>query len=155
MQHCVLQQIWETKKVCKSSDAVLKSELDVVFHNGEVMILAIYNQKYLQVRCIYQCFSMFDCYLQISVGNWESTEKTSCEPLVLGFQELNLSQMTQCVITFLYLETVPSLVSEKIEFEGNFYADVETESGCRGPKLIPSWWGSVGPPGGSDVHSNV
>ncbi|NXF44682.1 APAF factor, partial [Oceanites oceanicus] len=41
--------IWETKKVCKSSDAVLKSELDVVFHNGEVMILAIYNQKHLQL----------------------------------------------------------------------------------------------------------
>ncbi|KAF4791544.1 apoptotic protease-activating factor 1 isoform X1 [Turdus rufiventris] len=41
--------IWETKKVCKSSDAVLKSELDVVFHNGEVMILAIYNQKNLQL----------------------------------------------------------------------------------------------------------
>ncbi|XP_064558193.1 apoptotic protease-activating factor 1 isoform X1 [Zonotrichia leucophrys gambelii] len=42
-------RIWETKKVCKSSDAVLKSELDVVFHNGEVMILAIYNQKNLQL----------------------------------------------------------------------------------------------------------
>uniref|UniRef100_A0A8U7NSM5 Apoptotic peptidase activating factor 1 n=1 Tax=Corvus moneduloides TaxID=1196302 RepID=A0A8U7NSM5_CORMO len=42
-------RIWETKKVCKSSDAVLKSELDVVFHNGEVMILAIYNQKHLQL----------------------------------------------------------------------------------------------------------
>ncbi|KAJ7414121.1 Apoptotic protease-activating factor 1 [Willisornis vidua] len=41
--------IWETKKVCKSSDAVLKSELDVVFHNDEVMILAIYNQKHLQL----------------------------------------------------------------------------------------------------------
>ncbi|NXW18482.1 APAF factor, partial [Circaetus pectoralis] len=49
MKYCVLQQIWETKKVCKSSDAVLKSELDVVFHNGEVMILAIYNQKHLQL----------------------------------------------------------------------------------------------------------
>ncbi|XP_075564069.1 apoptotic protease-activating factor 1 isoform X6 [Pelecanus crispus] len=42
-------RIWETKKVCKSSDAVLKSELDVVFHDGEVMILAIYNQKHLQL----------------------------------------------------------------------------------------------------------
>uniref|UniRef100_A0A8B9IX10 Apoptotic protease-activating factor 1 n=1 Tax=Amazona collaria TaxID=241587 RepID=A0A8B9IX10_9PSIT len=42
-------RIWETKKVCKSSDAVLKSELDVVFHNDEVMILAIYNQKHLQL----------------------------------------------------------------------------------------------------------
>ena len=41
--------IWETNKVCKSSDAVLKSELDVVFHNGEVMILAIYNQKHIQL----------------------------------------------------------------------------------------------------------
>ncbi|RMC03227.1 hypothetical protein DUI87_20421 [Hirundo rustica rustica] len=41
--------IWETKKVCKSSDAVLKSDLDVVFHNGEVMILAIYNHKNLQL----------------------------------------------------------------------------------------------------------
>ncbi|XP_025939993.1 apoptotic protease-activating factor 1 isoform X2 [Apteryx rowi] len=42
-------RIWETDKVCKSSDAVLKSELDVVFHNGEVMILAIYNQQHLQL----------------------------------------------------------------------------------------------------------
>uniref|UniRef100_A0A8C2T297 Apoptotic protease-activating factor 1 n=1 Tax=Coturnix japonica TaxID=93934 RepID=A0A8C2T297_COTJA len=42
-------RIWETNKVCKSSDAVLKSELDVVFHNGEVMILAIYNQKHIQL----------------------------------------------------------------------------------------------------------
>uniref|UniRef100_A0A8B9C9I6 Apoptotic protease-activating factor 1 n=1 Tax=Anser brachyrhynchus TaxID=132585 RepID=A0A8B9C9I6_9AVES len=42
-------RIWETNKVCKSSDAVLKSELDAVFHNGEVMILAIYNQKYIQL----------------------------------------------------------------------------------------------------------
>ncbi|XP_067168191.1 apoptotic protease-activating factor 1 isoform X2 [Apteryx mantelli] len=42
-------RIWETNKVCKSSDAVLKSELDVVFHNGEVMILAIYNQQHLQL----------------------------------------------------------------------------------------------------------
>uniref|UniRef100_A0A8C4TV52 Apoptotic protease-activating factor 1 n=1 Tax=Falco tinnunculus TaxID=100819 RepID=A0A8C4TV52_FALTI len=42
-------RIWETKKVCKSSDTVLKSELDVVFHNAEVMILAIYNQKHLQL----------------------------------------------------------------------------------------------------------
>lgn len=68
-KYCVLQQIWETKKVCKSSDAVLKSDLDVVFHNGEVMILAIYNHKNLQVRCIYQYFSTFKCYLQISVEN--------------------------------------------------------------------------------------
>lgn len=78
MQYCVLQQIWETKKVCKSSDAVLKSELDVVFHNGEVMILAIYNQKNLQVRCIYQYLGTFECYLKISVENWGSTERTSC-----------------------------------------------------------------------------
>lgn len=63
MKYCVLQQIWETKKVCKSSDAVLKSELDVVFYNGEVMILAIYNQKHLQVSCISQYFSTFECYL--------------------------------------------------------------------------------------------
>ncbi|XP_071620364.1 apoptotic protease-activating factor 1 isoform X2 [Heliangelus exortis] len=42
-------RIWETNKVCKSSNDVLKSELDVVFHNGEVMILAIYNQKHLQL----------------------------------------------------------------------------------------------------------
>ncbi|XP_035756919.1 apoptotic protease-activating factor 1 isoform X2 [Egretta garzetta] len=48
LSHCSVE-IWETKKVCKSSDAVLKSELDVVFHNGEVMILAIYNQKHLQL----------------------------------------------------------------------------------------------------------
>ncbi|OWK63053.1 Apoptotic protease-activating factor 1 [Lonchura striata] len=48
LSHCSVE-IWETKKVCKSSDAVLKSELDVVFHNGEVMILAIYNQKNLQL----------------------------------------------------------------------------------------------------------
>ncbi|XP_062424357.1 apoptotic protease-activating factor 1 isoform X2 [Rhea pennata] len=42
-------RIWETNKVCKSSDAVLKSELDVVFLNGEVMILAIYNHHHLQL----------------------------------------------------------------------------------------------------------
>jgi len=60
MEHSVLQQIWETNKVCKSSDAVLKSELDVVFHNGEVMILAIYNQKHIQVSCIFQCISIFE-----------------------------------------------------------------------------------------------
>uniref|UniRef100_A0A493T0Y2 Apoptotic peptidase activating factor 1 n=1 Tax=Anas platyrhynchos platyrhynchos TaxID=8840 RepID=A0A493T0Y2_ANAPP len=42
-------RIWETNKVCKSSDAELKSELDAVFHNGEVMILAIYNQKHIQL----------------------------------------------------------------------------------------------------------
>ncbi|XP_010219487.1 PREDICTED: apoptotic protease-activating factor 1 [Tinamus guttatus] len=42
-------RIWETNKVCKSSDAVLKSELDVVFHNDKVMILAIYNQQHLQL----------------------------------------------------------------------------------------------------------
>lgn len=69
MKYCVLQQIWETNKVCKSSDAVLKSELDVAFHNDEVMILAIYNQKHLQVSCISQYFSTCECYLQISVGN--------------------------------------------------------------------------------------
>lgn len=69
MKYCVLQQIWETKKVCKSSDAVLKSDLDVVFHNGEVMILAIYNNKNLQVRYVYQYFSTFEYYLQISVEN--------------------------------------------------------------------------------------
>lgn len=63
MKYCVLPQIWETKKVCKSSDAVLKSELDVVFYNGEVMILAIYNQKHLQVSCISQYWSTFECYL--------------------------------------------------------------------------------------------
>lgn len=60
MEHSVLQQIWETNKVCKSSDAVLKSELDVVFHNGEVMILAIYNQKHIQVSYIFQCISIFE-----------------------------------------------------------------------------------------------
>lgn len=60
MELSVLQQIWETNKVCKSSDAVLKSELDVVFHNGEVMILAIYNQKHIQVSCISQCISIFE-----------------------------------------------------------------------------------------------
>lgn len=38
--------------MCKSSDAELKSELDAVFHNGEVMILAIYNQKHIQVSFI-------------------------------------------------------------------------------------------------------
>lgn len=69
MKYCVLQQIWETKKVCKSSDAVLKSELDVVFHNGEVMILAIYNQKNLQVRCVYHYLGTFESYLKISVEN--------------------------------------------------------------------------------------
>lgn len=64
--------------MCKSSDAVLKSELDVVFHNGEVMILAIYNQKHLQVSCISEYVSTFGCYLQISVGNGGSTERTAC-----------------------------------------------------------------------------
>lgn len=78
MKYCVLQQIWETKKVCKSSDAVLKSELDVVFHNGEVMILAIYNQKHLQVSCVSQCACTFECYLHISVGNGGRTERTAC-----------------------------------------------------------------------------
>lgn len=78
MKYCVLQQIWETKKVCKSSDAVLKSDLDVVFHNGEVTILAIYNNKNLQVRYVYQYFSTFEYYLQISVENWGSTGRTSC-----------------------------------------------------------------------------
>uniref|UniRef100_A0A8C6Z945 Apoptotic protease-activating factor 1 n=1 Tax=Nothoprocta perdicaria TaxID=30464 RepID=A0A8C6Z945_NOTPE len=42
-------RIWETNKVCKSSHAVLKSELDVVFHNDKVVILAIYNQQHLQL----------------------------------------------------------------------------------------------------------
>ncbi|XP_025978967.1 apoptotic protease-activating factor 1 isoform X4 [Dromaius novaehollandiae] len=42
-------RIWETNKVCKSSGAVLASELDVVFRNSEVMILAIYNHQHLQL----------------------------------------------------------------------------------------------------------
>ena len=64
--------------MCKSSDAVLKSKLDVVFHNGEVMILAIYDQKHLQVSCISQYVGTFECYLQVSVGNGGSTERAAC-----------------------------------------------------------------------------
>lgn len=63
--------------MCKSSDAVLKSELDVVFHNDEVMILAIYNQKHLQVSCISQYINIFEFYLRMS-GKGGSTASTAC-----------------------------------------------------------------------------
>ncbi|XP_065279600.1 apoptotic protease-activating factor 1 isoform X5 [Emys orbicularis] len=42
-------RIWESSKVCKSSAVVLKRELDVVFQDDEVMVLAILNQKHLQL----------------------------------------------------------------------------------------------------------
>lgn len=67
--------------MCKSSDAELKSELDAVFHNGEVMILAIYNQKHIQVSFISYCIVTFECYLQISVGYRGRTERTACSLL--------------------------------------------------------------------------
>uniref|UniRef100_A0A8D0HQQ1 Apoptotic protease-activating factor 1 n=1 Tax=Sphenodon punctatus TaxID=8508 RepID=A0A8D0HQQ1_SPHPU len=42
-------RIWETSKVCKSFAIVLKREIDVVFQGNEVTVLAIDNQKRLQV----------------------------------------------------------------------------------------------------------
>uniref|UniRef100_A0A8C0GFU7 Apoptotic peptidase activating factor 1 n=1 Tax=Chelonoidis abingdonii TaxID=106734 RepID=A0A8C0GFU7_CHEAB len=42
-------RIWESSKVCKSSALVLKRELDVVFQDDGLMILAILNQQHLQL----------------------------------------------------------------------------------------------------------
>uniref|UniRef100_A0A8D1JVT6 Apoptotic peptidase activating factor 1 n=1 Tax=Sus scrofa TaxID=9823 RepID=A0A8D1JVT6_PIG len=46
-QYCV--ELWETKKVCKNSAIVLKQEIDVVFQENEVMVLAVDNIRRLQV----------------------------------------------------------------------------------------------------------
>ncbi|XP_037701210.1 apoptotic protease-activating factor 1 isoform X2 [Choloepus didactylus] len=46
-QYCV--ELWETKKVCKNSAIVLKQEVDVVFQENEVMILAVDNIRRLQL----------------------------------------------------------------------------------------------------------
>ncbi|KAM8978502.1 apoptotic protease-activating factor 1 isoform 2-T3 [Sarcophilus harrisii] len=42
-------RLWETKKVCKNSAVMLKQEVDVVFREDEVMILAIDNVRRLQL----------------------------------------------------------------------------------------------------------
>lgn len=42
-------QVWETKKVCKNSAVVLKQEIDVVFQENEMMVLAVDNIRGLQV----------------------------------------------------------------------------------------------------------
>ncbi|XP_049740084.1 apoptotic protease-activating factor 1 isoform X1 [Elephas maximus indicus] len=42
-------RVWETKKVCKNSAVVLKQEVDVVFQENEVMVLAVDNIKRLQL----------------------------------------------------------------------------------------------------------
>nr|XP_025868813.1 apoptotic protease-activating factor 1 isoform X4 [Vulpes vulpes] len=42
-------RLWETKKVCKNSAIVLKQEIDVVFQENEVMVLAVDNIKRLQL----------------------------------------------------------------------------------------------------------
>ena len=44
-----LNQLWETKKVCKNSATVLKQEIDVVFQEKEVTVLAVDNIRRLQV----------------------------------------------------------------------------------------------------------
>ena len=44
-----LNQLWETKKVCKNSATVLKQEIDVVFQENEVTVLAVDNIRRLQV----------------------------------------------------------------------------------------------------------
>lgn len=44
-----LNQVWETKKVCKNSAVVLKQEIDVVFQDNEVTVLAVDNMRRLQV----------------------------------------------------------------------------------------------------------
>uniref|UniRef100_A0A9L0J269 Apoptotic protease-activating factor 1 n=1 Tax=Equus asinus TaxID=9793 RepID=A0A9L0J269_EQUAS len=46
-QYCV--ELWETKKVCKNSGIVLKQEIDVLFQENEVMILAVDNMRRLQL----------------------------------------------------------------------------------------------------------
>uniref|UniRef100_A0A8D2AZN8 Apoptotic protease-activating factor 1 n=1 Tax=Sciurus vulgaris TaxID=55149 RepID=A0A8D2AZN8_SCIVU len=42
-------RVWETKKVCKSSAIVLKQDVDVVFQENEVMVLAVDSGKHLQL----------------------------------------------------------------------------------------------------------
>ncbi|XP_040090861.1 apoptotic protease-activating factor 1 isoform X2 [Oryx dammah] len=42
-------RLWETKKVCKNSATVLKQEIDVVFQENEVMVLAVDNIRRLQL----------------------------------------------------------------------------------------------------------
>ncbi|OWK16863.1 APAF1, partial [Cervus elaphus hippelaphus] len=46
-QYCV--ELWETKKVCKNSATVLKQEMDVVFQENEVTVLAVDNIRRLQI----------------------------------------------------------------------------------------------------------
>ncbi|KAH0500147.1 Apoptotic protease-activating factor 1 [Microtus ochrogaster] len=46
-QYCV--EVWETKKVCKNSAIVLKQEIDVVFQENEMMVLAVDNIRGLQL----------------------------------------------------------------------------------------------------------
>ncbi|XP_076967766.1 apoptotic protease-activating factor 1 isoform X5 [Tamandua tetradactyla] len=42
-------RLWETKKVCKNSAIMLKQEVDVVFQENEVMVLAVDNIRRLQL----------------------------------------------------------------------------------------------------------
>uniref|UniRef100_A0A8B9WKL3 Apoptotic protease-activating factor 1 n=1 Tax=Bos mutus grunniens TaxID=30521 RepID=A0A8B9WKL3_BOSMU len=42
-------RLWETKKVCKNSATVLKQEIDVVFQENEVTVLAVDNIRRLQL----------------------------------------------------------------------------------------------------------
>ncbi|XP_068951171.1 apoptotic protease-activating factor 1 [Petaurus breviceps papuanus] len=42
-------RLWETRKVCKNSAVMLKQEVDVVFREDEVMVLAIDNIRRLQL----------------------------------------------------------------------------------------------------------
>ncbi|XP_063643062.1 apoptotic protease-activating factor 1 isoform X4 [Pan troglodytes] len=52
-------RLWETKKVCKNSAVMLKQEVDVVFQENEVMVLAVDHIRRLQVwnwqldKCIF------------------------------------------------------------------------------------------------------
>ncbi|XP_058529013.1 apoptotic protease-activating factor 1 [Ochotona princeps] len=42
-------RVWETKKVCKNSAIVLKQEIDVVFQENKVMVLAVDDVRRLQL----------------------------------------------------------------------------------------------------------
>ncbi|XP_046923395.1 apoptotic protease-activating factor 1 isoform X3 [Lynx rufus] len=42
-------RLWETKKVCENSAIVLKQDIDVVFQENEVMVLAVDNVRHLQL----------------------------------------------------------------------------------------------------------
>ncbi|KAL2775867.1 apoptotic protease-activating factor 1 isoform b [Daubentonia madagascariensis] len=42
-------RLWDTKKVCKNYDIVLKQEVDVLFQENEVMVLAVDNIRRLQL----------------------------------------------------------------------------------------------------------